>query len=172
MKTIREFACEYRATCACVALGAAIYALSLAFDIDIFERLFELLRTHEHAEADEAVVAGVLVAFGAIADLLRAQRRRKRELEIQQQRLRVLKATMTTVHDIVNNAFNGLVLVRLEGESGKPLNRESLRLMDSIIQETSRKLKELGNLDDTPEKKVADGIVAIDVERASKGNRT
>ena len=168
MKTIREFACDYRATCICALLGAAIYVLSLAFDIDIFEALLELLRRCEHAEADEIVIAAVLTAGGLIADLVRMRQRRSRELEVQRQRLRVLKATMRTVQDIVNNALNGLVLMRLEGESGKPLDRESLRLMDSIIYETSQKLKELGDLDDTPEREIDSGITMIDVGRAAK----
>ncbi len=167
MKTIREFAGEYRATCACAVLGAAIYILSLAFDFDIFEATLRLLRNHEHAEADEIVIAGILIAGGLIADLVQIRRRRNHELEVQRQRLRVLKATMRTVQDIVNNALNGLVLMRLEGESGKPLDRESLRLMDSIIYETSQKLKELGDLDDTPEKEIDSGITVIDIERGS-----
>jgi len=74
---------------------------------------------------------------------------------------------MRTVQDIVNNALNGLVLMRLEGESGKPPDRESLRLMDSIIYETSQKLKELGDLDDTPEREIDSGITMIDVGRGS-----
>jgi hypothetical protein len=167
MKTIRTFVREYRTTCVCALLGAAIYVLSLAFDIDIFEALLELLRRCEHAEADEIVIAGVLTAGGLIADLVRMRMRRDHELEVQRQRLRVLKATMRTVQDIVNNALNGLVLMRLEGESGKPLDRESLRLMDSIIYETSQKLKELGDLDDTPEREIDSGITMIDVGRGS-----
>ena len=163
MKTIRTFVREYRATCVCAALGAAFYVLSLAFGIDIFEATLELLQKHEHVEADEIVLATVM-----LADLVRIRRRRDHELEVQRQRLRVLKATMRTVQDIVNNALNGLVLMRLEGESGKPLDRESLRLMDSIIYETSQKLKELGDLDDTPEKEIDSGITVIDVGRAAK----
>ena len=40
--------------------------------------------------------------------------------------------------------------------------------MDSIIYETSQKLKELGDLDDTPEKEIDSGITVIDVGRAAK----
>jgi len=40
--------------------------------------------------------------------------------EIQRQRLRVFKATMTTVHDIVNNFLNSLQLIRLEAEGRLP----------------------------------------------------
>ena len=167
MKTIRDFVGGYRTTCICAVLGATVYILSLAFDIDIFEATLELLQKHEHVEADEIVLAAVMLAGGLLADLVRIRLRRDHELEIQRQRLRVLKATMRTVQDIVNNALNGLVLMRLEGESGKPLDRESLRLMDSIIYETSQKLKELGDLDDTPEREIDSGITMIDVGRGS-----
>ncbi len=37
--------------------------------------------------------------------------------EIELQRMRLFKATMTTVQDIVNNLLNGFLLVRLEGKA-------------------------------------------------------
>jgi hypothetical protein len=40
--------------------------------------------------------------------------------EIHLQRLRVFKATMRTVQDIVNNLLNGLQLVHLEAEGHMP----------------------------------------------------
>jgi hypothetical protein len=40
--------------------------------------------------------------------------------EIERQRLRVFKATMTTVQHIVNNALNNLQLVRLEARDNSP----------------------------------------------------
>jgi len=40
--------------------------------------------------------------------------------EIQRQRLRVFKATMRTVQDIVNNLLNALRLVHLDGKARRP----------------------------------------------------
>jgi hypothetical protein len=76
--------------------------------------------------------------------------------EIQFQRMRVFKATMTTVQDIVNNLINGFLLVRLEGEAQLPA--EMLTLVDRMIEEASLKLKSLGDLETVKEKEMAIGL--------------
>jgi PAS domain S-box-containing protein len=76
--------------------------------------------------------------------------------EIQLQRLRVFKATMTTVQDIVNNLLNGFQFVRLEAEGQLPA--EVLTLVDQIIQEASLKLNTLGDLETVKEKEMAIGL--------------
>jgi PAS domain S-box-containing protein len=75
--------------------------------------------------------------------------------EIQLQRLRVFKATIRTVQDIVNNFLNGFQLVRLEGEGHLPA--ELLALVDRLVQETGVKLKTLGDLETITEKEMAVG---------------
>lgn len=88
----------------------------------------------------------------------------ERELEVQEERLKVLKATMITVHDIVNNFLNNLQLFRMEVEKKNALPPESLELMDSIVHDTSAKLKKLGDLDTTPEKQMVGDTIGIDYE--------
>ena len=75
--------------------------------------------------------------------------------EIQLQRLRVFKATMRTVQDIVNNLLNSLQLVHLDAEGQLPA--EMLTLVDRMIQEAAVKLKTLGDLETVKEKEMAIG---------------
>src|SRR5438552_18320091 len=82
--------------------------------------------------------------------------REEREAEIQAQRLRVLKATMRSVHHIVNNCLNSLQLFRLDAEDALP--PESLDLLDELVQDTAAKLQMLGDLEATPEKPTPIGI--------------
>jgi len=76
--------------------------------------------------------------------------------EIQLQRLRVFKATMTTVHDILNNFLNNLQLVRIEAEDRLPI--EILHMFDGMIDEAADNLKRLGNLNTVQEKQMAAGL--------------
>jgi PAS domain S-box-containing protein len=76
--------------------------------------------------------------------------------EIQRQRLRVFKATMRTVQDIVNNLLNGLQLVHAEAEDEMPVALQTL--VDELIQEAAMKLKLLGNLDAVKEKEMSIGL--------------
>lgn len=90
----------------------------------------------------------------------------KHNLKVQEERVKVLRATMRTVQDIVNNFLNNLQLFQLEAEEKNALEPESLVLLDSIIQDTATKLKKLGDLKSTPEKQIAGGV-CIDYEAGS-----
>ena len=71
------------------------------------------------------------------------------------EQLRVVHVTMRTVQDIVNNCLNQLQLLRLDAEGH--VSEESLALFDAAIQETSEKLKALGDLEAFAEKKMEIG---------------
>jgi PAS domain S-box-containing protein len=75
--------------------------------------------------------------------------------EIQLQRLRVFKATMRTVQDIVNNLLNGLQVVHLGLEGQLPAEMQTLA--DQVIQEAAVKLRALGNLETVEEREMAIG---------------
>jgi hypothetical protein len=76
--------------------------------------------------------------------------------EIQLQRLRVFKATMRTVQDIVNNLLNGLQFVHLEAEGHLPPELQTL--VDRMIEEAAVKLKTLGDLETVAEREMAIGL--------------
>jgi len=91
----------------------------------------------------------------------------KAEADIAYERLRVLKATMRTVQDIVLNSYQELQLIRFQAEDLVP--ESSLELFDEIIADASMKLRMLNDLDATPEKQMEMGI-GIDYDRRRPGD--
>jgi len=75
--------------------------------------------------------------------------------EVEAQRLRVFRATMTTVHDLVNNFLASMQLIRLEAEDRLP--PETLELFDRLIDDNAAELKLLGELEVVREKEMAVG---------------
>ncbi|MEP7305830.1 MAG: PAS domain S-box protein [Acidobacteriota bacterium] len=103
---------------------------------------------------------GRVTGASTIARDIRIRKKAEAELqrlndEIQLQRMRVFKATIRTVQDIVNNLLNGFQIVRLEGEGHLPA--ELLTLVDRIVQEAGVKLQMLGDLETVSEKEMAIG---------------
>lgn len=86
----------------------------------------------------------------------RAEVQRLQE-EVQRQRMRVFRATMTSVHDIVNNFLNNLQLVRLEAADGR-LSAEMLDTFDQIMAETSAHLQRLSDQQQLHEKEMGIGF--------------
>ena len=143
--------------CIAILLAVSILAGSWFSNLDLFDTgLREILRI-ENNELDEFASAFVLIVVGLVIDQLRERRVARRRAEIEEQQLRVLKATMRTVQDIVNNFLNNMQLFRMEAEDG-PLSVESLKLFDDLINETAEKLKALGDSESVVEYKMASGI--------------
>jgi PAS domain S-box-containing protein len=83
------------------------------------------------------------------------EQRRRHQDEIESQRLRVFRATMTTVHDIFNNFLMNMQLIRMEAEGHLP--EETLLLFERLIQENAAELRVLSDLQTVREKEMAVG---------------
>jgi PAS domain S-box-containing protein len=77
------------------------------------------------------------------------------QAKVQAERLRVLKATMRTVQDIVNNAL--MSLYEFRGEAEPHVAAQSLERFDRIIADTVAKLTMLGDLEHVAETQMAMG---------------
>ena len=102
-----------------------------------------------------------VIGTSTVARDIRSRKKAEAELkrlndEIQLQRLRVFRATIRTVQDIVNNLLNSFQLIRVEAEAQLP--PEMLTLVDQMIQEAAVKLKALGDLETVNEKEMAVGL--------------
>jgi PAS domain S-box-containing protein len=100
---------------------------------------------------DEGLVIGT---FSSGADITE---RNQAVEEIQLQRLRVFKATMRTVQDIVNNLLSGLQLGHVAAEV--QLSVEMKTLVNGVIQDAAAKLRTLADLETVTEREMAIGLV-------------
>jgi hypothetical protein len=102
------------------------------------------------------------ISTGAVLDLRRQAVEARRCFDVKRQRLAAPKATMTTVHDIVNNSMMNLQWIRLEAT--ERLSPEVLNRFDQIIQDTAAELKALGDVAELIERPFAIGtVVAYDL---------
>jgi hypothetical protein len=159
---------RFPVTSAASVVAVAVISAAVMGDVDIVKLNVEFFRWLEPHEIDDVAVSLGLIFVGLVIDCSIARRRAKQEAEVQTQRLHILKATMRTVQDIVNNFLNNMQLFRMEAEA--MLSAESVELFDELVQDTSAKLKALGDLQDTPEIQMAAGPV-IDYEREPVSTR-
>jgi hypothetical protein len=88
----------------------------------------------------------------------------KKAAEIQEEKLKVLKATMHTVQDIIGNSLNNLLALKLEIDHHKALSSESLHTLDAIIRDTSQRINKLTNLEEVREKRMAGNLMGIEYD--------
>jgi hypothetical protein len=146
---------RYRATICCSVAGIIILVLAF-FNLDIVQLGSWFANFLEPHAIDDDVTAIALVFVGLCIDKRRDTRQYKLQLQFETDRVAVLKATMRTVQDLVNNFLNNMQLVQLE--AGDALSQETLELLERITFETSSKLKSLGDLEYVPETKMAIGV--------------
>jgi len=144
-----------------LALGYAL--LRLYLNIDLFENLLDLLTRNEHLEADEVVFFAIVSVLALAADQTRNVRRIREKNTLHKGRVQAVRSTMAAVHDIVNNALNNLVLIRLEAEKNQALSPQTLALFEGLIEDTAAKLREIDELETLSERTLAPGISRLKV---------
>jgi len=174
---------NYRITVSAVVLCLVALAFHHAFGIHPVGYLNRLLFESEHS-GHSLVVPLFGLIIGILVDTIIAKRKHARQAhlqdilhqaekralarelemkeltvqsEIQEQRLRVMKATMRTVHHIVNNSLNHLQLFRFDAADF--VDDASVKLFDDVIQQMTNELTELANLSGTPEKESCIGVM-------------
>ncbi|MBU2511561.1 hypothetical protein KJ966_09480 [bacterium] len=158
---------RYKASLMAVLVSMVIISLALFGQIEIFEHLIFVLEYCEKAELDELLLCAILILIGSVFDARRLIKDKKHQLYVEEQRLVVLQATMMTVQDIVNNFLNNLYIFKKEAENTSALSPVSIERLNSMIFETSRKLKLIGDLKSTPEKHSPSGLMGLDIDLIS-----
>jgi hypothetical protein len=151
MQAVRRFPNTFIA----VATSAVLVAVILLFSVEIVHVEFFAGGKVEANRLDDCILALAPIAGGLAIDWA-ITRRRRQLFEIDAHRLRVLKATMRTVQDIVNNFLNNLQVVHMDAEGTLP--PDAAELLSSLIQDTATKLRTLGNLETVHEKQLAVGV--------------
>lgn len=91
---------------------------------------------------------------------------KQHDMEIREHRLRVLKATMVTVQDIMSNLTSNINDYQKQATKQNTLDPNCAAFMNYIVQDTTERLEKLSNLEATPEKSIALGI-GIDYEKTA-----
>lgn len=155
-----------------MAVCSVVYLiLAVLFNLDLFEhiqaRVQATLVTLETFEADEFLVVLLLIIVALLIDLIRLRNRARREHELDQHRVQVMRSTMATVQDVVNNFLNNLQLFRFEAERSQALDADYLKLFDDLIEETAQKIKDIDDMETIAERQICEGLTSLEMKQAS-----
>ena len=127
-----------------LVLATLVTGAGVMWHINVFELPAASVIGIEQSEIGEIAIAFLLVIPAFFIDRVVA-RERAHEAQFQAEQLRVVRMTIRTVQDIVNNNLNQLQLLRMEADGVVPT--ETLELFDAAIQDTAAQLTALGNMD-------------------------
>jgi len=142
----------------------ALYLLSDSFaNFQVFDGVLELLSEFEMAKAHEIILLTLVLILGVAIDQTRNAVRYRSQRRLDGARLQVVKTTMATVQDIVNNALNNLIFIHIEAEKSQALSQESLQAFEHIISETAEKLRDINELEIVEERNLGNQIRSLDL---------
>jgi hypothetical protein len=136
------------------ALALLVAAAAAFWNINVFQLPGLDVIGIEQSEIGEVAIVFLLVIPAFFVDRIVA-RERAHEAQLQAEQLRVLRVTMRTVQDIVNNNLNQLQLLRLEAEGH--VSEDTLTLFDDALRDTAAQLTALGNMEVFVETPMASG---------------
>ncbi len=151
-----------------LALLAVIFIAveDVFFDTDVFNTIISFLDNSRYLETEEVAVSLILLGGTFGIDQYRMARRQKRKRELEVIRLGVARSTLASVHDVVNNTLNNLLLVKMEAETGRPMSPETLSLFEGLIDGLAAELRNMGESEVISTRDLSLGFSVL--ERAKK----
>jgi hypothetical protein len=140
---------------ATLVFAAVVFLAAVIGDVNVFRvpAGFNLIGI-ENSETGEICIVFLLTIPALFVDRVVA-RLHAYEGQLHAERLRVLRLTMRTVEDIVNNSLTELQLLRMHAEGNVP--DEVLIVFDRTIMHTAAQITALGNLTVFTERPMASG---------------
>ena len=157
----------YRYTLVTLVLATFLYTITVALELEVFERTLALLHRFEDFEIDEFIIPLLIVATGILCDALRLSYKKQLSLEKQRERLDIFQTTMRTVQDIVGNFLNNLLLFVMEAENSRAIEEEKIEELTNLIYETSEKLNQLADFKTIVAKYDSNEAQSIDMTKSS-----
>jgi len=157
-RKLENFLREIRFTVGGAVVGFGLILITTLTNIDLVKLNLKFLENIERHDWDDILTGVTFILVGLTIDrILSRQRKRKRQQdEMHALRLRTLKATMRTVHDIVNNFLNNLMLFEIPVMDDAP--HGSSTTVEELIQNTAQQLRSLGDVESVVEQTLAVGI--------------
>jgi hypothetical protein len=130
--------------------------------------VINFLEQFESLALDELLIVGFIISMGVIVDIMRNKTEKEYKLQLHLQRLQVLKSTLRTMQDVINNLIVALQYFKVNAEEHGYLDEESREVIDTLIKTTTEKIDTLSNLEDANVKEMYSGLSVIDYEKGEK----
>jgi len=166
-----ESTSKYKYTTIALFIGLIYYIVVLVANTDFIETIIAYLSQFDKYELNELIIAVFIVAIGITADITHNKCIKRYYLQLNRQRLHMLRTTTRTMQDIINNLVIALQYFRVASEGTDLLDEESLDMIDDLIEDTTSSMNKLSNMDSTPEKEIYAGLSIIDTEEKQNSTK-
>ncbi|MBM6551782.1 hypothetical protein [Marinomonas ostreistagni] len=135
-------------------VALALYALTVIFDLELFEAMILFLDEMEHLELDEIIIPLVILIMFAVFDLMR----RSKNNTMNKEKVKIYQAMVKSTHHILNNFLNQMLIVKMKAESTPNFDPRVLKIYDDIVAQAKRQIHALSNVTHVSEESIHDSV--------------
>lgn len=149
-----NLAVKYIFTIIGMLVAIVLLITTIYLDLEIFEYVIEFLKGLEKFEIDEFILPLMILGAFVYVDVIRRQRLSK----INNEKIKIYQAMLTSTHHILNNFLNQMQLIKMAAEETDGFDPEVLILYDQIIRNASAQIRALSNIDKIDETSIESAV--------------
>ena len=131
---------KYKLSLIGLGISILVFSISLIFKIDLFEIMIKTMASLEEFEIDEFIIPLFIFLIFSFIDQVKIQNSQK----IENEKLKIYKAMLSSTHHILNNFINQMQLFKMTAESTPEFDHEILSLYDVVINDATTQIEALG----------------------------
>ncbi len=156
---------NFKLTLIGLAISLSITLGLIYFEIDLFEKLIEILEYLKKFEVDEFIISLSILGTFALFDLLNRQRSQRFQIEFEKRKVYI--AMMSSFSHIINNFLNQLQFFKMIAEEIPEFDPDILSCYDQVAEEVSRQVDALGSISNINETSIITSVAPQSNIRAS-----
>ena len=145
---------KYGLTLAGLVISMVLLLFTIINDIDLFEGFIYYLNIAEIYEIDEFIIPLSIFILFAFLNLYK----RQKDYKIEQEKLVIYKAMLSSSHHILNNFLNQMQIFKITAEDTPDFDQDILKLYNQIIKNTSEQIDRLSNITTIDEESIFSSV--------------
>ncbi len=138
---------KYKLTILGLVFSVFLYITTILLELDLFEQFIVFLRSMDHLELDEIILPFLLFCVFLFIDM----RRHSKKVQVENAKLNIYKAMLSSSHHILNNFIYQMDIFKLTAEDTPGFDAKVLAFYEDIISNASHQIDSLSNLSEIDE---------------------
>ncbi len=147
---------RYKLTLFGLVLSIFIYFSTIFLELDLFERFMAFLASLEQFEFDEIIIPFLTFILFLFVDTLR----NNWKVRMENEKLNIYKAMLSSSHHILNNFIYQMDIFKLTAEDTPGFDAKVLSFYEDIISNASHQIYSLSNLNSIDEFSIRTSVMS------------
>ena len=139
-----------------IILAVIDFAITVIYQVDLFEKLVLALEKLEKYEIDEFILPIIIILIFAYANEII----RRRNAVVENEKLKIYQAMVWSSQHVLNNFLNQMMLFKLTADDTPNFDPKILLMFDEILHDAEERIEALSNIAILEENEIRNSVVS------------